>query len=924
DIFCGGGNTSSDHPKYPDILWHNNRDGTFSDVTVSAGGLSDTFPTVAGCWADVNRDGYIDLYMVNYENSTLQGYPDHFWFNNGDGTFRNGTVSSGMSEYDHPFQGRGMSFSDLDNDGFVDGYVSNYRIMPNYLYLNQRNGTMIEAASVMGVDGHGNDHPITQDGPYYGHSLGSSWGDLDNDGDMDLWVTNLAHKDAWRGPICDDSYLFENLGPDEGYTFQDRREGSGIPIKQIPGSLLGDGDELMVSSAMADYDNDGDLDLFIPQIYGDISYAYSYLYSNEGEFVFSDVSMEAGLRVWNTYGSAWCDYNEDGWIDLVTGGGTWNQDLGITTDYMIHLFRNGGDASNADRMWLEVDLVGRVSNYDAIGARVIVDVDTVGDGEFDLSIMREVQGGTAAQGQQDSMVLHFGLGSSVKALRMTVKWPMGREIVIEDAEPNTIMKLFEPTEDIELDLAITSFTPGDDGSEVGLSVFAPVGYPITYCEFEMVVRGSDVTYEFTIPYDERLEPGSNLINLSAPGVPPDIVAEVVITVLRSYPPLAGDTFASLLYDPFTNILPVPVLSGPGIVKVGEVFTVDGGASYDPDGTVISYMFDMGEGTVSGWQTSEIFTHEYRSTGEYSVRLSVKDDREGISPADSIHNIQVVEDPVTSPRAVIDHIRPDVAKEGESVRLKGHGEPYKGRTISAYEWGSSIDGDVGAEPYVVIEDLSPGLHIISFMVKDSEGEWSSPAEGQLEVTEVIKEELWIDIGPLPQGPFSGPIEFKGSCGPVDRVDYVEARIDSGPWKRTGPVPDWTFEVDCSMLSPGIHRIDARSFGNGYYSSEYASLEFDVSVPSQDMDDNGSSSGDRDLFGDLKENMAIIIIAALVILVMVALVVVLLSMRKRKRPTVSSARSGYGASSSEGPGEDPVCISPVKDDANVESVEAVIVH
>jgi len=106
-----------------------------------------------------------------------------------------------------------VSFCDFDNDGFQDAYVSNYRIMRNYLYHNTGfAGVMEEIAEKAGVEGHESYHPITRDGPYYGHSLGSSWGDMDNDGDMDLWVTNLAHKDVYRGPICDDSYLFENQG----------------------------------------------------------------------------------------------------------------------------------------------------------------------------------------------------------------------------------------------------------------------------------------------------------------------------------------------------------------------------------------------------------------------------------------------------------------------------------------------------------------------------------------------------------------------------------------------------------------------------------------------------------------------------------------------------------------------------------------
>ncbi|MBN1390480.1 MAG: VCBS repeat-containing protein [Candidatus Thermoplasmatota archaeon] len=920
DIFCGGGSASSDHPIHPDILWHNNRDGTFTDVTELVGGISDTFPTVAGCWADIDRDGSIDLYMVNYENGTYQGYPDHFWFNNGDGTFRNGTLSSGMSEYDHPYQGRGMSFSDMNNDGFMDGYVSNYRIMPNYLYLNQRNGTMVEAASLMGVEGHGNEHPVTKEGPYYGHSLGSSWGDLDNDGDMDLWVTNLAHKDAWRGPICDDSYLFENLGPDEGYSFMDRREDSGIPIKQIPGAILGDGDELMVSSAMADHDNDGDLDLFLPQIYGDVSYAYSYLYSNDGDLKFSDVSTEAGLRVWNTYGSAWCDYNEDGWMDLVTGGGTWDQDLGQTSGYMVHLFRNEGASSNGDRSWLEVDLVGRGSGSSAIGARVIVDVDTDGDNEFDLSIMREVQGGTAAGGQQDTTVLHFGLGNSVEALRMTVKWPMGREVIMDDVEQNTILRLFEPTEDIGVDLTITSFQPTNNGSEVGLTVDGPIEYPITFCEFGLLVHGSQERYEFIIPWNERLEPGSNRIILMAPGISPDIVAEVEVSIIRSYPPLTGEAFASYVHDPMTNLLPYPVVSGPDTVKVGEAFTVDGAGSYDPDGTVVSYLFDMGDGTISSWQISESYTHQYRTEGRYTVRLSVMDDHNSVSVDEAMHAIEVKGAFDTVPVAVIDSIRPDIVSEGETVRFKGHGEPYTDRTITNYEWTSSIDGTIGTDPSIVVDALSLGIHEILFKVRDSEGEWSSPTEGQVEVTPVITEELWVEILPLwSQGPFSGPVLFKGTSGPQSIVENVEVRIDSGPWKRTSSVPEWTFEVDCSKLSSGTHRIDARSFGDGYYSSAYASLEFETDAI---VNDTGGIARDQDdAYSKSFFVWGVIFVAVLIFALLTVTVWVMVSNRYRRN---YFKWTNSGRPSDEGTAEHPVGFVAEKEDVNAEILEAIIIN
>ncbi|MGA1873222.1 MAG: FG-GAP-like repeat-containing protein [Thermoplasmatota archaeon] len=925
DIFCGGGRGSSDHPVNPDVLWHNEKDGTFTDATSDAGSLSDTFPTVAGGWADVDRDGFVDLYMVNYENGTYRGYPDNFWFNNGDGTFRNGTEYSGMDEYDEPYQGRGVSFSDFDNDGFTDAYVSNYRIMPNYLYRNMRNGTMEESASALGVEGHGNVHPITQEGPYYGHSLGSSWGDLDNDGDMDLWVTNLAHKDAWRGPICDDSYLFENLGPGEEYAFIDVREQSGIPLKQIPGSVLGDGDELMVSSSLADYDNDGDLDLFLPQIYGDVPYAYSYLYRNEGGMTFTDVSSESGIRVWNTYGSAWCDYNKDGWIDLVTGGGTWDPELSQTTDYMIHLYRNNGATADTRNDWVEVSLVGRGSNTAAIGARVKLESDTDGDGDFDLSMIREVQGGTAAHGQQDSMILHFGLGGKTYGLRTTTTWPMGREVVAEGVEPNMLVQYFEPTEDISLNMTITNFDPGEQGSELTLMMENPTVYPVSYSEFELSVAAIDLSSTSVLTYDGRIERGENQITLSGPSLPDDRILNVTVTVIRTYPPMTGKVSDGLYYDPVTNIPPVPVLRGPGTAGIGIEVVFDGSGSYDPDGSVASFSFELGDGTVSGWQEDDSFSHSYSQEGTYDVRLSVMDDRGSISLVEDQISIEVTGTADGAPLAVIDYIRPESADEGERIRFKGHGIASEGRTISGYEWTSSIDGLLGVTSYLTTESLSPGVHSISLRVSDSEERFSDPVFGEVEIKAIVVEELWVEIHPLGfEGPYSGRIEFRGSSGPGDRVEYVEVRLDSGPWQRARTVPDWTFEVDCGELGPGTHRLDARSFGDRYYSIQYASYEFEVG--SVLLDGTGQTAGngsgtseDRTL-----ELWWIIAGSGIVVLTLSVAVVVAVVLSSSRRRSMRSRRGAIGRSFVEKPVENGKGIPPEEDDGNVETFEALVIE
>ncbi|MFO8050572.1 MAG: FG-GAP-like repeat-containing protein [Thermoplasmatota archaeon] len=874
DIFCGGGAPSSDHPTHPDLLWHNQKDGTFRRILPEEGAPWDTFPTVASGWADMDRDGFLDIYMVNYENSSLSGYPDHFWMNNGDTSFRNATAASGMSEDDHPYPGRGVSWCDYDMDGFMDAYVSNYRIMPNYLYRNLKNGTMEEISSRAGVEGHGNDHPVTREGPYFGHSLGSSWGDLDNDGDMDLWVTNLAHKDAWRGPICDDSYLFENLGADMDWTFVDRREGSGIPRKEIPGAL-GDGDELMVSSAMADYDNDGDLDLFIPQIYRDVSYAHSYLYRNDGDLTFTDVSTDSGLRVWNTYGSAWCDYNEDGWMDLITGGGVWDSDQGEAVHQEIHLFRNDGSGSH----WLEVELEGRESNAPAIGARVEVRVDQDGDGENDLLCVREVQGGTAAQGQQDSMVLHFGLGASVNGLEVTTHWPMGRTTVESNLTPDTRVRLFEPTDILDLDLRVIGFEPSARASELRIEVQNPTDQEIDHVEMDIGMIGDDESRYETIVLDRSIGIGSGVHELDLPGWDEEKSVNITFSINRTYPPVSGNLKGSMFYDPLSNVLPVPGITGPRSGSANEELEFSGENSYDPDGSISGYLFDMGDGTFIGWTSGPRIFHSYGSPGNYTVRLSVKDDRGAISVEDAMMDVSITGDGPTPPRANILKVDPREVEIGEDVVFEGEGIPGPGARITHHEWTSSRDGSLSTRSTFGTDELSEGFHVIEFRVKDSSGVWSLPDKANLTVYKPVVEPLWVEISELPsEGPFSGVIEVRGSAGPLMRVERVEIRVDLGLWDKVWMTPEWKYRIDCSKLDEGTHLLEVRAYGDGQYSNDHATLEFEVEKNPLDAE----SLAEEDVGPMFLPEYAIYIVMAVVSLIFITVLVLLLwSGRRRSR-------------------------------------------
>ncbi len=415
-----------------DILWKNNGDGTFTNVTIPAGNVFDTYPTSAAGWGDYDGDSLIDLYVANGEDWNAGNpiyYPDVLYRNNGDGTFTNVTVAAGIDDYTDPFYGRGVAWADFDDDLDLDAYISNYRLKPNYLWLNNGNGTFTEAAFERNVAGFPHEYWYYP-GVYYGHTIGSSWADLNNDGYLDLFTANLAHKDTgpapyYRGYICDDSRLYINSGP-PAWNFTDAREASGIPITP-PGTVHGIyyKDELFSNAAFADYDNDGDMDLWIVQVYDDPQHAHSFLYSNSyadnGTLWFSNVTGTAGVLVWNTYAGAWADYDEDGDLDLITAGK--NVSIPGETNE-IRLFRNNGNSNT----WLKVELIGCPNRY-GIGAKVYVSDGT-------RTQLRQVEAGMGSHSQTNSVPVEFGFGSYDGRVNVTVVWPNGEIQTLEDVELN--------------------------------------------------------------------------------------------------------------------------------------------------------------------------------------------------------------------------------------------------------------------------------------------------------------------------------------------------------------------------------------------------------------------------------------------------------------------------------------------------------
>lgn len=358
------------------------------------GNLKPAMPSAAA--ADANNDGFLDVYITNYE-TTFGGavMPDQFYLTAGDGSFMDPVNFSGKWAW----CARGADWADFDNDGDQDLYVSNYRLMPNNLWVNDGSARFADEAKARGVygDATAGMEPATEWYPAYeytGHTIGSCWGDLNNDGNMDLVVVNFSHPPEFQNRV----QVLINSGP-PGYTFTD------INKNAVAGIYW---QESYAKGALGDYDNDGDLDLYITTVYsGD----HGDLFRNDGTGIFTPVGDLIKVRTDGSYQVGWADYDNDGDLDLLVRG---------------RLFRNSGNRNS----WVKVKVAGGAgSNRSAVGARVRV---TAGS----LIQIREVSAGNS--GNQSPLVQHFGLGSYRGRVKVEVRFPSGKRSVRKTGTHTTL------------------------------------------------------------------------------------------------------------------------------------------------------------------------------------------------------------------------------------------------------------------------------------------------------------------------------------------------------------------------------------------------------------------------------------------------------------------------------------------------------
>jgi len=408
-------------PAVGNFLYLNNGNGTFTEITSSAG-ITHQAWSLAASMGDYNLDGYLDIYVGNYvetpgglyDGDSLVGFShdcfaNFLYLNNGDNTF---TEVGDLVSVADTGCALATTFTDFDMDRDMDIYIANdfgEWIVPNQMYQNNAPTNSFDNVSTW----------TSLDIGLFG--MGIAAGDYDEDGDWDYYISNLGDNALLERRECN---TFADVAAERG----------------VLNGFIGNERVTGWGTSFLDYDNDTDLDLCVvngfiqaASFIKTVRFDPNKLYENDGSGNFTDVSTVAGVdddRIGR--GLATLDYDNDGDLDFLVSNVDSNN-FNLSNAYLT-LYRNNNTSGN----WLKVKLQGVNANRDALGAQVRV----VAGGR---SFMREVDSGGGSHQCQHSSILHFGLGTYTFVDSVIVSWPGGCEQVMTLQPVNQLLNITENT-----------------------------------------------------------------------------------------------------------------------------------------------------------------------------------------------------------------------------------------------------------------------------------------------------------------------------------------------------------------------------------------------------------------------------------------------------------------------------------------------
>ena len=468
DVYITGGMND-------DVLYKNNGNGTFTNVFEQSGlTVTKNYVTQGVSGADVNRDGFVDLFVTTItsrrEKKQIPREINLLFLNNGNGTFRDATKEYGLDQM-YSFS-TGGSFGDFNADGYPDIYVGNY--------FNQYEGklSVINDATVVGANQIAKGYLLLNEGgkkfndvyrdyglDYKGFGWGGVFTDYDNDGDQDLIVNHDFGYKRTPNMFLENKYPMEkfvdvakekkmdlrinSMGTAVGdynndglmdYYFTNIRfnvfmvnQGIGKPFVNKTTDVGLGYDAISWGANFADFDHDGDVDLFVAN--GDLNpnchpMANYYFENSNGKF--QEKALAYGFAGYGIgRGSVTFDYDNDGDLDLLVV----NQEP-VLPNYPVPsvttLYRNDSAKGN----WIKIALEGVRAESHGIGSKI----EVIAGGK---RMIREIDGGGSSHLSQNSVIAHFGLGTATKIDSITVYWTGGNKQTLTNIKPNQLLKIKE-------------------------------------------------------------------------------------------------------------------------------------------------------------------------------------------------------------------------------------------------------------------------------------------------------------------------------------------------------------------------------------------------------------------------------------------------------------------------------------------------